>query len=476
MARNGPIGQAGSRAPLRRHPADDPNTMPTGQHAAHWPQHAPDQHGQPQQGYGHQPPFGQQHGHPQDQGQTYHFPQSVEPDPNYGYAPQAQPRAQSLPFSQFPAPSAPGYPGAQQQGDPNNYDLGSYMPASQQGYAQAEPAHYQHGHDPGQFGAAQQAYAEGDVEYDDGHGEEEEPRRGRRGMMIVAALVGAIGLGGAMAYGYKSLFASSGAQAPVVKAADVGSHKSRPEAPGGKEFGHTDKKLINRLGEDGRAVAPAADPAAADDRVGDDPNAPKRVKIIPITPGGQPPQVTTASAPPRPSGPPMVVVPGVMLDTGPQAPPSAARVPLPPPAKAAAAPPPPVRIASASPNTPPPQAARPVAPAREASAAAIVPKNPVPKAREVAPPVTATSGTSGFVAVLSSQKSRMDALKAFADLQQKYGQVLASRTPDVQEANLGDKGVWYRAVVGPPGSRDAATGLCTQLKTAGYSGCWVTGY
>ena len=66
--------------------------------------------------------------------------------------------------------------------------------------------------------------------------------------------------------------------------------------------------------------------------------------------------------------------------------------------------------------------------------------------------------------MLSSQKSRMDALKAFADLQQKYGDVLASKTPDVQEANLGEKGIWYRLVVGPPGSRDAATGVCSSSR------------
>ena len=89
--------------------------------------------------------------------------------------------------------------------------------------------------------------------------------------------------------------------------------------------------------------------------------------------------------------------------------------------------------------------------------------------------MTASSG-AGFVAVLSSQKTRMDALKIFANMQEKYGNVLSSRTPDVQEANLGEKGVWYRLVVGPPGSRDAAAGLCTQLKTAGYAGCWVTAY
>ena len=51
-----------------------------------------------------------------------------------------------------------------------------------------------------------------------------------------------------------------------------------------------------------------------------------------------------------------------------------------------------------------------------------------------------------------------------------------SKTPDVQEADLGDKGLWYRAVVGPPGSRDAASAVCSQLKTAGHAGCWVTAY
>ena len=37
-------------------------------------------------------------------------------------------------------------------------------------------------------------------------------------------------------------------------------------------------------------------------------------------------------------------------------------------------------------------------------------------------------------------------------------------------------GVWYRAVVGPPGSREAASSVCSQLKTAGHAGCWVAAY
>lgn len=72
----------------------------------------------------------------------------------------------------------------------------------------------------------------------------------------------------------------------------------------------------------------------------------------------------------------------------------------------------------------------------------------------------------------------MDALKAFADLQQRYAGVLQNKIPDVQEADLSARGLgtMYRAVVGPPGSREAANDICGQLKSAGYTGCWVTPY
>ena len=98
---------------------------------------------------------------------------------------------------------------------------------------------------------------------------------------------------------------------------------------------------------------------------------------------------------------------------------------------------------------------KPAAPAR-----APVVKTPVPKktaAVDCPGCKPSTSRASGYVAVLSSKKSRMDALKAFADIQQKYGDVLASKTPDVQEADLGDKGLWGIVPLSARrGSRDAA--------------------
>jgi hypothetical protein len=72
----------------------------------------------------------------------------------------------------------------------------------------------------------------------------------------------------------------------------------------------------------------------------------------------------------------------------------------------------------------------------------------------------------------------MDALKTFADLQQKYGGVLDNKIPDVREADLSSRGLGtvYRVMVGPPGSREAANGICGQLKSAGFNGCWVTAH
>ena len=80
--------------------------------------------------------------------------------------------------------------------------------------------------------------------------------------------------------------------------------------------------------------------------------------------------------------------------------------------------------------------------------------------------------------MLSTKRSRIDALTSFADLQQKYGSILSTKVPDVRRADLSSRGlgVMYRAVVGPPASRQAASQLCSRLKTAGYSGCWVTAY
>jgi len=55
----------------------------------------------------------------------------------------------------------------------------------------------------------------------------------------------------------------------------------------------------------------------------------------------------------------------------------------------------------------------------------------------------------GYVVQVSSQKSEADAQASYRALQSKFPTVLGSRPPVIKRADLGDKGVYYRAIVGP---------------------------
>jgi hypothetical protein len=75
----------------------------------------------------------------------------------------------------------------------------------------------------------------------------------------------------------------------------------------------------------------------------------------------------------------------------------------------------------------------------------------------------------GYAVQVSSQRSEADAQAAFRALQAKYPNQLGSRHAMVRRADLGAKGVYYRALVGPFASAEQATSLCSSLKAAGGS-------
>jgi hypothetical protein len=83
------------------------------------------------------------------------------------------------------------------------------------------------------------------------------------------------------------------------------------------------------------------------------------------------------------------------------------------------------------------------------------------------PTQTAPAASGGYLVQVSSQKNEADAQASFRALQGKFPSVLASRSPVIKRADLGDKGVYYRAMVGPFGSSDEASQFCGSLKTAG---------
>jgi cell division septation protein DedD len=77
----------------------------------------------------------------------------------------------------------------------------------------------------------------------------------------------------------------------------------------------------------------------------------------------------------------------------------------------------------------------------------------------------ATGG--GYAVQVSSQRSEQEAQSSFHDLQAKYPNVLGGRAPIIRRADLGAKGIYFRAMVGPFASADEATELCSNLKAAG---------
>ena len=124
---------------------------------------------------------------------------------------------------------------------------------------------------------------------------------------------------------------------------------------------------------------------------------------------------------------------------------------------------PPVRQAAPSANSPlslNPDASPARAQARPAQTAAVAPQAAAPA------PAASSGGTGSFVQV-SSQRSEAEAQAAFRGLQAKFPTQLGSRELLIHKADLGAKGTYYRAMVGPFANPAEAAELCSSLKAAG---------
>ncbi len=418
------------------------------------------------------------------------------------------PRAQVPAYDQWTAPAQP----QSQPQDPRGYDLGGYSAPPQGGYQQpsndwGQQQHYGHqGQEPSLDASAyhpdQQAYqqqhgTDPNAEYGEEEGYEDEPAPRGRFLRIAAALAGAIVVGGGLAYAYTSLVTPGNGSPPVIKSAS-GPSKIKPADAGGKKFANAEKKLMGQLndgaspgdtdlsgvkkvgtlqvGADGSIMPPAEKPAEAPQTAEAD--FPGAGATLASTPSPAPANVAQAIA--TQADAPVTVTPPKTLDKAVQV---------------AAATPEPVKTVVSNTTTNSinavASATRPAAglatpPVKKiaaiaAPAAATAVATPPAVKKPAAAPVTAAPTGAGYVAVLASvpvsTTSRINALKQFADMQQKFGPVLQNKTPDVKEANLGDKGNYHRLLVGPPSSREGAQALCGSLKTAGYtSDCWVTAY
>jgi hypothetical protein len=190
---------------------------------------------------------------------------------------------------------------------------------------------------------------------------------------------------------------------------------------------------------------------------------PKAVRTVPISPNSSESAMNTPSTTPDSTmlPPPPARQAGVNFPP----PPAKQAESKPEPARPAPAP---TRTVNAAPRAPATSGNAPLSLSPDAAEAA-----PPPSAsayRDTTPPPAprATASAGGrFHVQVSSQKSESDAESSFRSIQSKYSGVLGGQPHSVRRADLGTKGTYYRAMVGPFATREQAVQLCSSLKSAG---------
>jgi hypothetical protein len=422
---------------------------------------------------------------PPHQTEPYHRPE-LEPEPEIDEGPSAGPppwmqraaQQEAAPQLDFDTSVHPlrRYAAAHPPAEPEYHEAPPFA-AEPDHHEQADPARYDdalYGQpDPGTYDAQQRdlAYADDPYAdqdgYDEGPEEDQKPRRG--GMLTVVAVLALAVVGTGGAFAYRTYMGSPrGGEPPIIRA-DASPTKVVP-APSGDGVA----KVPDRMATSGAEKIVPREEAPVDV------NAAPRQVFPPVNQSTNPP--TAAILPPgaKPAAAPAAsgtlagdeprkvkttLVKGDPADVAatPAPKPAAAPrpVPLPAAARAPAPAPSPVANANASANAPlslSPQGA-PSTPADTRSRVAST------NAAQ-ATPSGASSGGS-YVVQVSSQRSEADAQASFRALQGKFPSVLGSRAPLIKRADLGDKGVYYRAMVGPFASSEEATQVCGNLKTAG---------
>lgn len=283
--------------------------------------------------------------------------------------------------------------------------------------------------------------------HDDDHAHDdeyyEEPNSGRRGgFVLVAAIFGLAVLGTAGVFAYRAMFGGPTLPTlPTIIKAEGGPNKIIPSDANSRANNSRQPDAGNGAGSRERLVSREERPVE-----------------MPVTVNTAPPPLSTVPVfpdPPLPGSPGAVVsfptapAPATNLASSPQ---SATTTRLPSSSEGPAAAP--------RPRT---------APVELEGTHVLMPVPPnKPPASETASAAPATSG-GGYAVQVSSHRSEQEAQSSFRALQAKYPNLLGGRQPIIRRADLGAKGIYYRAMVGPFDSADQATDLCTNLKAAGGS-------
>ena len=323
---------------------------------------------------------------------------------------------------------------------------------------------------------------------EDDYDAEEYPqeKKGGRKKLMAAVLVGAVVTGGGLAYVYKTS-GGAGDGYPSVISADSRPVKEEPTEPGGRDFPNGNKLIYDRLGgvaqEAGAAPTRlaggspsgknevqgvAATGGTLEERIenalkaqkeeepaaqnrgssGGSPDTPRTVRTMTFGPDGTQQAVDSKTQRVAANS---GLSSGIVVTTQPT---SASTRDAPPPADESAE----TSATAGSASAPAP---------RQTKTAAVAPPQAAPQLNETA------AGSGNFFVQIAARNDQDAAMAAFASLQQKYAGVLGNHSPSVRKVDLGEKGVWFRLLVGPIESKGDADQLCEQLKTAGMKSCFA---
>ena len=284
-----------------------------------------------------------------------------------------------------------------------------------------------------------------DMRVFDGSEDDDDVEGSRLPLLIVLALLVLAMFAGVVWLAYTQGVARGRTETPVLTA-ENGPARIAPQNPGGVEQPYKGFKIYEQ-------------PAPPDDDVD--------TAVTLAAPAAKPAPVAAMPAPPKP----------VVVAALPPAP--AAAKPAPAPKIAAAAPAPvkpapvPAKPAQAlviAKNDLPPPAA-PAAPAGPATAAprslALTPAKPASApAAPVAMP-TPAEASGAYVLQIGAYKSQAEADTAWNAYKAKHAALLSGASDNVQQADLGDKGTWYRLRIAGFPSKDVASAMCDRLKADG---------
>lgn len=337
-----------------------------------------------------------------------------------------------------------------------------------------------------------------DAAYDDAHlpahldeyYDEAPKKSGKKWILISAAAACILVLGVTGVVGYRAVFGTSSAPKTIkaegtpAKVAPVANTQSEPgknndrvgfDAPPGQE------RVVSRQEEPvGRSSAPSSSPfAPAPQQQVQTPQParqqaqapvaegePKRVRTVSVRADGSVVGDQRANSQRQVSNSPMNINSYAERETG--SAPAQQAMPSPQtraPAQQSTAPAP----SSGNPWADIPSAQQRSAPPAQQQQAAVQPSSPPPVQRAPAPTIAVNSPmpAGSYVVQVASQKTEQEAQTAWQQVQQRYASVLGGQQAQIRRANLGERGTFYRAQLGPFNDRARASEICENLKAAG---------